>query len=241
MILPTHSRTSSSASSVGSSYVSSTDSNKTSHIESPTPSLQSHALDIVQNSDFHTINNGTSTLPPYQSLCKLINEPIHHQNGIKNHHHQHHHNNNNNCNINNYNNYNYNNHNEHEDASDTDQIDYTDLHHESIKFNNNKNNGKLAVAINQTNDNVDESIFNAMKTSDDNGCDDDVGGENFAYKTLNGDVIRSVVAPGKGKSINYKVSQIDCQQTTKLLQQQEKKKTIALCLHFCDFVFNSFL
>lgn len=201
MILPTHSRTSSSASSVGSSYVSSTDSNKTSHIESPTPSLQSHALDIVQNSDFH-VNNGTTTttttLPPYQNLCKLINnEPVYNQNGNKNlqNHHHHHQNNNNN---------------EHEDASDTDQIDYTDLHHETIKFNNNKNNNKLAIAMKQTNgNNADDTIYGTIKTASDdpivvgNGGN---GGENFAYKTLNGDVIRSVVAPGKGKSINYKVS-----------------------------------
>lgn len=196
MILPTHSRTSSSASSVGSSYVSSTDSNKTSHIESPTPSLQSHALDIVQNSDFH-VNNGTATssssssssssLPPYQSLCKLINEPIYNQNGMKNHHHNHHQNNNN--------------HNEHDVASDTDHIDYAaDLHHETTKFNNNKND-KLAAAMKQTNGNADDAIH---LPSDDPVVSN--GGENFAYKTLNGDVIRSVVPPGKGKSINYKVS-----------------------------------
>lgn len=197
MILPTHSRTSSSASSVGSSYVSSTDSNKTSHIESPTPSLQSHALDIVQNSDFH-VNNGTTTssvasssssssLPPYQSLCKLINEPIYNQNGMKHHHHHNHHQNNNN-------------NSDHDIASDTDHIDYADLHHETTKFNNNIND-KLAAAMKQTNGNADDAIHLP--------CDDPIvsnGGENFAYKTLNGDVIRSVVPPGKGKSINYKVS-----------------------------------
>lgn len=193
MILPTHSRTSSSASSVGSSYVSSTDSNKTSHIESPTPSLQSHALDIVQNSDFHVNNNGTTTssvasssssssLPPYQSLCKLINEPIYNQNGLKHHHHNHHPNNNN--------------HSEHDVASDTDNIDYADLHHETTKFNNNIND-----KLKQTNGNADDAHH---LPSDDPIVGN--GGEQFAYKTLNGDVIRSVVPPGKGKSINYKVS-----------------------------------
>lgn len=129
---------------------------------------------------------------------------MYNQNGIKNHHHHHlHHQNNNNNNNNNSNN-------EHDDASDTDHIDYTDLHHETIKFNN-RNNHKLAMAMRQTNGNADDTIYDGSvktATSDDpiatNGGNGD--GEQFAYKTLNGDVIRSVVPPGKGKSINYKVS-----------------------------------
>lgn len=164
--------------------MSSTDSNKTSHIESPTP-LQSYTLDPVHNSDnFHTIN-GSTVLPPYQNAYKLINEHVHIQNGHKN-------NGNNNI-INN------NNHNEHEDISDNDQTDFNDLHHESSITCN-----KLAAidqTVHETNGKTDP-IYGSIKTTDEQF----VGGESFAYKTLNGDVIRSVHPPGKGKAINYKVS-----------------------------------
>lgn len=173
--MPTHSRTSSSASSVGSSYVSSTDSNKTSHIESPT-TIQS--LDNPNNTNFHTFNGGSTALSSYQNAYKLINEHLHnhHNNGHK---------------INN----------EHDDlGSDNDQTDLSDLHHDSLITCN-----KLApfdqTIIHETNGKTD-SIYGIIKQTDEQiGC-----GENFAYKTLNGDVIRSVHPPGKGKSINYKVS-----------------------------------
>lgn len=77
-ILPTHSRTSSSASSVGSSYVSSTDSTKTSLTESPTPTQASanafEATNNFLNSNYHSAN-GMATLPRYQNTYNtLINE-----------------------------------------------------------------------------------------------------------------------------------------------------------------------
>lgn len=180
--MPTHSRTSSSASSVGSSYVSSTDSNKTSHIESPTP-IQS--LDINNATNFHATTNGSAALSSYQNAYKLINGlHLHNQNGHK---------------INN------NNNNEHDDfGSDNDQTDLSDLHHESsIAYS------KLATTIDQTvhdtNGKID-SIYGAIKQTD----EQIVCGENFAYKTLNGDVIRSVHPPGKGKATNYKASIVCC-------------------------------
>lgn len=179
--MPTHSRTSSSASSVGSSYVSSTDSNKTSHIESPT-TIQS--LDIPNNTNFHTSNGGSTALSSYQNAYKLINEHLH------NHH------NNNGHKINN----------EHDDlGSDNDQTDLSDLHHDSLITCN-----KLApfdqTIIHETNGKTD-SIYGIIKQTDEQISLTDIGcAENFAYKTLNGDVIRSVHPPGKGKAINYKVS-----------------------------------
>lgn len=181
-IMPTHSRTSSSASSVGSSYVSSTDSNKTSHIESPTP-FQTQPLELSNNSNFHVLNC-SSTLPSYQNVHKLINDHHHNQNGNK-------HNDNNN-------------NNEHEDGSDNDQIDFNDMHHESSITCN-----KLATidqTVHEINDKPTDSIYIIKQSIEQIGC-----GENFAYKTLNGDVIRSVHPPGKGKPINYKVSVgLDC-------------------------------
>lgn len=188
--MPTHSRTSSSASSVGSSYVSSTDSNKTSHIESPTP-LQSQSLEILNNnSNFHTLN-GSTTLPSYQNAYKLINEHLHNQNGYKNNNNSHSHNNNNN------------NNNEHEDSSDNDQIDFNDLHHESSITCNKLATIDQMVHETTNGKSMTDSIYGTIKqqSNEQNNC-----GENFAYKTLNGDVIRSVHPPGKGKPINYKVS-----------------------------------
>lgn len=98
---PTHSRTSSSASSVGSSYVSSTDSNKTSHIESPTPfSIQSHTMEATNNflnSNYHSTNGqivgATTTLPRYQNSYNTLiselndmNEHLNNTNDINNAH-----------------------------------------------------------------------------------------------------------------------------------------------------------
>lgn len=191
--MPTHSRTSSSASSVGSSYVSSTDSNKTSHIESPTP-LQSQSLEITNNANFHTINGTTTTtLPSYQSAYKLINEHLNNQNGHK-----------------------HNNNNENEDGCDNDQTDFNDLHHESSLTCN-----KLATIdqiVHETNGKPVDFINGSIKQTN----EQIVCGENFAYKTLNGDVIRSVHPPGKGKAINYKVSVL-C--------------SCIICFYYCIYVF----
>ncbi|XP_031618529.1 PDZ and LIM domain protein Zasp isoform X2 [Contarinia nasturtii] len=191
-IMPTHSRTSSSASSVGSSYVSSTDSNKTSHIESPTP-IQSQLLENVNNSNnFHTLN-GTQTLPSYQNAYKLINEHLHnHKNGNSN--------GNGNGNINGNGHSNNNEQEYHDDCSDNDQIDFNDLHHESSITCN-----KLSMidqTVNETNGKSNDSIYGTIKQFNNEQM---IGGEHFAYKTLNGDVIRSVQPPGKGKPINYKI------------------------------------
>lgn len=35
-------------------------------------------------------------------------------------------------------------------------------------------------------------------------------GDSFQYRTINGGVIRSVVAPGKGIKVDYKVSSFSC-------------------------------
>lgn len=174
--MPTHSRTSSSASSVGSSYVSSTDSNKTSLIESPTP-IQ--ALDIQNNGHFHTTNGSNQALlSSYQNAYKLIDKHLHNQNGHKHN-------------------------NEHDDlSSDNDHTDSNDLHHELLITCN-----KLATIdqmAHETNGKTD-SIYGLIKQQTDEQI---VCGENFAYKTLNGDVIRSVHPPGKGKAINYKVGSV---------------------------------
>lgn len=176
--MPTHSRTSSSASSVGSSYVSSTDSNKTSHIESPTP-LQSQSLEIANNANFHAISGTPTTIPSYQNAYKLINEHLNNQNGHKN-----------------------NNNNEHEDGSDTDQTDFNNLHHESSSIKCNKLIVSIDQMVHETNGKPIDFMNGTIEPTD----EQTVCGENFAYKTLNGDVIRSVHAPGKGKAINYKVS-----------------------------------
>lgn len=37
-----------------------------------------------------------------------------------------------------------------------------------------------------------------------------VSGESFQYRTMNGSVIRSVVPPGKGIKVDYKVSVLTC-------------------------------
>lgn len=37
-----------------------------------------------------------------------------------------------------------------------------------------------------------------------------VSGENFQYRTMNGRVIKSVVPPGKGIKVDYKVSSFTC-------------------------------
>lgn len=152
--MPTHSRTSSSASSVGSSYVSSTDSNKTSNTESPTP-IQSnqHQIDATNNflnSNFHSITaNGVSTLPRYHTTYNTI--------------------------INELN-----------DMND----------HEPLIT------GNLAANESHANEDKTDSLYGRIRTAN----EPIVNTDNFTYKTLNGDVIRSVHPPGKGNSVNYKVS-----------------------------------
>lgn len=79
--MPNHSRTSSSASSVGSSYVSSTDSNKTSNIESPTPLILNdtpttnnfEATNNYLNTNFHSAPlTDSATLPRYQDTYNVL-------------------------------------------------------------------------------------------------------------------------------------------------------------------------
>lgn len=155
-IMPTHSRTSSSASSVGSSYISSTDSNKTYNTDSPTP-LQSnqHQIDVTNNflnTNFHSINgNGASSLPRFHTTYNnIINE----SNDIKD--------------------------------------------HEPIITSN------LAMMVAddvQVNEDKTDSLYGSIRTTNEPISN----AENFTYKTLNGDMIRSVHPPGKGNSVNYKV------------------------------------
>lgn len=169
---PTHSRTSSSASSVGSSYVS-TDSTKTSHIDSPTP------ISSIQQQHFDIPNNFSNSNPDlthknnrHQSTPTQIDTPL--------------------------------------DSKFTstifkqitdDQTDFNRLHHDQLIENN------LLIRNNETK-NID--------THSNHYCDElpseydqqTVSCENFTYKTLNGDVIRSVHPPGKGNMVNYKVSDI---------------------------------
>lgn len=82
-------------------------------------------------------------------------------------------------------------HHHNEDASDNDQTDFnSDLPHDAL------------ITGNKFPSSIDQTIDTNGKTEPIN-C-----GETFAYKTLNGDVIRSVHPPGKGKAHNYKVSKM---------------------------------
>lgn len=81
----------------------------------------------------------------------------------------------------------------------TDHPDYDQLHLTKILSNDRITNGTKDLL-----DNVDSShdcfeLSNDVKEGKSNICED------FKYKTLNGDVIRSVHPPGRGNTVNYKV------------------------------------
>lgn len=191
--MPTHSRTSSSASSVGSSYVSSTDSNKTSHIESPTPLANSlEATNNFLNSNYHAINSAhtmTNTLPRYQNTYNTliselndVNEHLHSTNNINENHH---HNANNGGGGGNGTGYNI-------DVNGIDQMDDGAVSptHQTAKIDDDK------LIADEYDMGKGESIYGSIRPF----------GDEFAYKTLNGSVIRSVHPPGKGNSSSYKVN-----------------------------------
>lgn len=73
--------------------------------------------------------------------------------------------------------------------------------HESLITCNSSTTEQTAYETNNNNKNSD-ALYGRIRQSNENV----VGVENFTYKTLNGDVIRSVYPPGKGNSVNYKVS-----------------------------------
>lgn len=202
--MPTHSRTSSSASSVGSSYVSSTDSNKTSHIESPTPLANSlEATNNFLNSNYHSIssaNTMANTLPRYQhtyntliSELNDVNEHLHSTNNTTTAIHS-------NINENNNNHNHANNGNGHVVdavvAGDHHRMDDGGVSptHQTANIDDDKLNGD-ELDIGKT-----ESIYGSIRPIRNQD------GDEFTYKTLNGGVIRSVHPPGKGNSSSYKVN-----------------------------------
>lgn len=215
--MPTHSRTSSSASSVGSSYVSSTDSNKTSHIESPTPLANSlEATNNFLNSNYHSItsaNTMANTLPRYHNTYNTliselndVNEHLHSTNSTI-------HNSINEIN----NNHNANNGNGHvvvDGDGGGGDISGSAVNSYNIDVNGIDQMDDGAVSPTRQTQTIDddkliaddfdigktESIYGSIRPIQNSN------GDEFAYKTLNGSVIRSVHPPGKGNSSSYKVN-----------------------------------
>lgn len=161
-MLPNHSRTSSAASSVGSSYVSSTDSNKASSCKnSPVHSRQSsfgHSIDLTNeiikcgndeseknfiNLSYHT-NYQTKLNDQIHEYCNQKQDTL----------------------------------NEHPDKMISEQSNIND-------FNTDERDASEPI----------HGTIRAQKN---------IQTEDFSYKTLNGDIIRSVHPPGKG-SVSYKV------------------------------------
>lgn len=172
------------------------DSNKTSNIDSPTPiqSQQQQQFEVANNylnSNYHLTNNHS---PVHQhAFNTLINESLpnvkytdndaNEQHLVKNNNND---NNNTNGNTNIWNNC-------------TDHPDYDQLNLTKILFNDRITNGTKDLL-----DNVDSNhdcfeLSNDVIESNSIHCDD------FKYKTLNGDIIRSVHPPGRGNTVNYKV------------------------------------
>lgn len=107
-----------------------------------------------------------------------------------------------------------------DDVNDHDQIDFNNQTHHDTLITVDKLPSMTAITTQSLtptttasdtlidtlpNGNV-ESIYGNCNQSlllDENGV-----GDGFTYKTLNGDVIRSVHPPGKGSSFNYKVSEM---------------------------------
>lgn len=197
-MLPNHSRTSSSASSVGSSYVSSTDSNK----ESPDKMSPTHSR---QGSNSHTLFGDNHHTNSEENEKNSINSKSHHHSGIGTAL--------NTMNslsetLNDYNHLNW------------QQKSFGILHetheNDSVAQNNGHDNGIIHLnQFNSKNERILNENLMEKNEIDGNGTELIYGTirphtkkkphDEFSYRTLDGSIIRSVHPPGKGKSSQYKV------------------------------------
>lgn len=70
------------------------------------------------------------------------------------------------------------------------------------KLNNDDNNNVIICDNRSTTSEVSECSSLSSFDHD----NDKVDGEGFHYRTMNGRIIKSVIAPGKGIKVDYKVS-----------------------------------
>lgn len=94
-----------------------------------------------------------------------------------------------------------------DDVNDHDQIDFNNLHHDTLLTFDKLPSPIANDALIDTNGNSETIYDNGNHHEHQSNNDENIiAGDGFSYKTLNGDMIRSVHPPGKGSSANYKVS-----------------------------------
>lgn len=163
---PTHSRTSSSASSTGISFTNSSNSNKT----TPTQSNKS--------SPVHSREGSLTTSPSSRNGCHIKQSSFENEKNDFNHNNL----------VNKYNGIN---------KTMTLPRYQVKLIESKLNVDENDNNCFEKINGNLIEDSVYGSILStSKKKASENG---------FEYKTLDGSVIKSVLPPGKGLTLNYKV------------------------------------
>lgn len=196
-MLPNHSRTSSSASSVGSSYVSSTDSNK----ESPDKMSPTHSR---QGSNSHTQFGDNHHANSEENEKNSINSKSHYNSGISTALNTM---NNPSETLNDYNHLNWQQksygilHETLENDSVGQNRQYNGIIHlNQFNIKNERILNENLMEKNELDGNDTELIYGTIRPHTKKKPHDE-----FSYRTLDGSIIRSVHPPGKGKSSQYKV------------------------------------